>query len=179
VPTPQIVLDIAATEGLQLTRYVLSQLDFMRRLNEDALRAAGGAGIAGTAVLNEALGNQQPLFARCRSPGEIKLITGFEITGVPMPEVNVKVPGTAITVDAFWRNELVVVEVDGQQNHGTFRQQTLNIEDEITLRGMGCAVTRYTDPILEDPWRVHADLMPQLEERRGRGALWLPAESVS
>jgi hypothetical protein len=165
VPTPQIVLDIAATGDLQLTRYVLSQLDFMRCLNEDALRAVGGAGIPGTAVLNQALVTQQPLLARCRSPGEIDLITGFEITGVPLPQVNVKVAG--ITVDAWWADERVVVEVDGERNHGTSRQRTLNVEDELILREAHCLVIRYTPHVVADPWRVHGDLMPQLAERAG------------
>jgi hypothetical protein len=173
VPTPQVVLDIAATDDLQLVRYVLSQLDFMRRLNEDALQAVCGPGIRGTAVLREALRTPQPLFARCRSPGEISLIRGFEITGVPMPEVNVKVPGTQITVDAFWEDELVVVEVDGEQNHGTFRQHRLNLADEWTLRKHHCLVIRYTDDLVQDPWAIHADLMPQLEERRGRSRAYL------
>jgi hypothetical protein len=31
-------------------------------------------------------------------------------------------------------------------------------------------VIRYSDDLLDDPWEVHADLMPQLEERRGRTA---------
>jgi hypothetical protein len=168
VPTPQIVLDIAATGELQLTRYVLSQLDFMRRLDEDALRAMAGPGVPGTAVLNQALATQQPLLARCRSPGEIDLITGFETTGVPMPQVNVKVAG--ITVDAWWEDERVVVEVDGEGNHGTFRQRKLNVEDELTLRAAHCLVIRYTDHVVADPWRVHADLMPQLEERAGYAA---------
>ena len=168
VPTPQIVLDLAATGDLQLVRFVLSQLDFMRRLNEPALRAVCGPGIPGTAVLREALRTPQPLFARARSPDEITLIRICEITGIPMPEINVKVPGTEITVDAFWRDRLVVVEVDGEQNHGTWRQRKLNAADELELRDVGCLVIRYVHELLGRPWVIHADLMPQLEERRGR-----------
>jgi hypothetical protein len=177
VPTPQIVLDIAATGDLQLTRYVLSQLDFMRRLDEDALNAMCGPGIPGSAVLREALGNQQPLLALCRSPGEIKLVRACEITDMPMPQINHKIGG--ITVDGFWQDQLVVVEVDGEANHGTFRQRKLNVADELILRSLGLLVIRYTDDIVDDPWRVHADLMPQLQERRGRGALWVPPGSLS
>ncbi len=168
IPTPQIALDIAATGDLQLVRYVLAQLDYMRRLNERALRAVSGRGIPGSAILNEALGQPQPLFARARSPGEIKLIRAAEITGIPLPEVNVKVAG--ITADAFWRDQRVVVEVDGERNHGTWRQRKLNVVDEVKLRDVGCLVIRYFDEFLDDPWAVHADLMPQLNERRGRAA---------
>jgi len=35
---------------------------------------------------------------------------------------------------------------------------------------VGCLVIRYFDEFLDDPWAVHADLMPQLNERRGRAA---------
>lgn len=179
VPIPQIVLDIAATGDLELVRFVLAQLDFMRRLDdlEPALRAIAGPGIAGTAVLAEALRRPQPLFARCRSPGEIDLIRGFEVTGVPMPQLNVKIAG--ITVDAFWEDELVVVEVDGEQNHGTFRQRRLNVADEIMLRRHHCEVIRYTTDVVADPWAIHADLMPKLQERRDRARAWgVPPERL-
>jgi hypothetical protein len=168
VPIPLIVLDLAATGDLELVRFALANMDFMRILNERALKRVCGRGVPGSAVLREALGRQQPLLARCRSPGEIKLVRAFEVTGVPMPEINVKVAG--ITVDAFWRDRLVIVEVDGEGNHGTWRQRKLNLADELTLRKAGCLVIRYSDDLLDDPWEVHADLMPQLEERRGRAA---------
>jgi hypothetical protein len=45
VPIPSIALDLAATGDLQLVRFVLSQLDFMRRLNVAALRNVTGRGI--------------------------------------------------------------------------------------------------------------------------------------
>lgn len=49
----------------------------------------------------------------------------------------------------------------------------------MTLRALGCLVIRYVDDHLKDPWTIHADLMPQLEERRGKAALWFPPGSVS
>ncbi len=46
VPREQIVLDIAASTGdLQLVRFVLAQLDFMRRLNVHALQRLRGRGV--------------------------------------------------------------------------------------------------------------------------------------
>jgi hypothetical protein len=38
------------------------------------------------------------------------------------------------------------------------------------LRGLGFLVIRYTYEQLEDPWAIHADLMPALIERAGRAA---------
>ena len=167
VPVPQIALDLAATGDLELVRFVLAQMDFMRILNVPALERVCGKGIAGTAVLREAIGRPQPLFARARSWFEVRLIQVCELTGIPLPdEVNEKIGG--ITVDAVWWDQMVVVECDGEGNHNTWRQRRRDAGNDMILRGLGFLVIRYTTDKLDDPWAIHADLMPILEERRGR-----------
>jgi hypothetical protein len=169
VPREQIVLDIAASTGdLQLVRFVLSQLDFMRCLNVPALQRLRGRGIPGSVLLGQALASHQPLLARARSKFEIKLIYVCELTGIPLPEVNEKIG--EITPDALWRDEMVVVGCDGKGNHGTWAQRQRDLNDDRILRGLGFFPIRYTFEQLEDPWAIHADLTPVLEERRGRAS---------
>jgi Transcriptional regulator, AbiEi antitoxin len=170
MPIPQIVLDLGATGDLELVRFVLAQMDFMRILNVPALERACGQGIAGTAVVREAIGSPQPLFARARSWFEVRLIQVCEQTGIPLPdEVNAKIGD--ITADAVWWDQMVVVECDGEGNHGTWRQRQRDAANDLTLRGLHFMVIRYTYEQLNDPQAIYDDLMPVLEERRGRAAL--------
>ncbi len=169
VPISQIVLDLAASGDLQLVRFALAQLDFMRILNVPELARACGQGRPGTSVLREALSNQQPLLARTRSPFEVRLIRVCELTGIPLPEINAKI-GT-MTVDALWRDEMLVVECDGKDNHETWAQRRRDSAQDVALRRLGFLPIRYTSDALDDAWAVHADLTAQLEERRGRRAL--------
>jgi hypothetical protein len=51
VPTPRIVLDLAAIGDVELVRFVLASMDFMRILNERVLLGLCGRGVPGSAVL--------------------------------------------------------------------------------------------------------------------------------
>jgi hypothetical protein len=167
-PIPQIVLELARTEDVHLVRFVLANMDYFRILDAAALRKLTGAGIPGSAVLLDALGRPQPLFARTRSWFEVRLLLVCETTGIRMPDdVDVKIAGHL--VDAVWWDEMVVVECDGEGNHGTFRQRRRDLGEDMVLRGLGFLPIRYTTDKLEDPWALHADLAGQLAERRGRG----------
>jgi hypothetical protein len=169
VPIPLIVLDLAATGDLELVRFALSQMDYMRILKERPLLQLCGRGVPGSTILREALGKPQPLFARCRSPFEVKLVQVCEQTNIPLPAINEKIEH--ITPDAIWWDEMLVVQCDGEGNHGTWRQRRRDAKEDRFLRGLGFEVIRYTFDLLDDAWAVHADLMPRLEERRGYAAL--------
>jgi len=177
VPTttiPQIVLDLAATGDVELVRFALAQLDFMRILNVRALERVCGQGIPGTVVLREAMGRPQPLFARARSQFEVRLVQVCELTGIPLPDdMDVKVAGHE--VDAVWWDEMVIVECDGEGNHNTWRQRRRDSARDMELRDLGFLVIRYTTDRLDDLWAVHADLTRQLDERRGRSGAYRSA----
>ena len=168
VPIPQIVLALARTEGVDLVRFVLANMDYLRLLDERALRKQTGPGIPGSTVLTEALGRPQPLLARTRSWFEVRLILVCELTGMRLPDdTNVEVAG--YPVDAVWWDEMVVVECDGEGNHGTFRQRRRDLGEDMALRALGFLPIRYTTDKLEHPSAVEADLGAQLEQRRGLG----------
>jgi very-short-patch-repair endonuclease len=108
------------------------------------------------------------MLARARSWFEVKLVLVCETTGIPYPELGVKVAGTL--ADAVWADEMVIVECDGEGNHGTWGQRKRDIGNDYKFRRLGFMPIRYTYDQLEDPWAIHADLMPILEERRGWAA---------
>jgi very-short-patch-repair endonuclease len=121
-------------------------------------------------VLLDALGRPQPLLAHARSPFEVRLVIVCELTGMRAPDaLNVKIAG--YTVDAVWWDEKVVVECDGEGNHGTWRQRRRDVGEEIALRHLGFVPIRYTTDKLDDPWVVYADLGAELAQRRGLGGL--------
>jgi very-short-patch-repair endonuclease len=173
IPIPQIVLDLAATGDLQLARFALARLDFMRRLDEQALLRICGRGVPGSDVLRQALANQQPLFARAKSKFEIRLIQVCEQTEIPLPKVNEKIGGEE--PDAVWLDQMVAVECDGEGNHGTWRQRKRDMKKDMVLRRLGFLIIRYAYEQLNDPWAIHADLMSILREREGRARQRLSA----
>jgi len=169
-PIPQMVLELARSEGVDLVRFVLANMDYLRILDERELRKLTGPGVPGSTVLNEALGRPQPLLARTRSWFEVRLILVCELTGMRLPDdTNVKIAG--YSVDAVWWDEMVIVACDGEGNHGTFRQRRRDLGEDMALRRLGFVPIRYTTDKLEDPWSIDADLGLQLRQRRGRGGL--------
>jgi hypothetical protein len=170
IPTttaPQIALDLATTKDVQLVRFALAQMDFMRILDFANLERLTGRGVPGSQTLREAIERHQPLLARARSPFEIRLIRVCELTGIPLPDINGEIR-RGITPDAIWWDEMVIVECDGEGNHGTWGQRRRDAGKDLILRGLGFLVIRYTYDQLDDPWAIHADLMPILTERAGR-----------
>jgi len=168
VPIPEIVLGIARTEDVDFVRYVLANLDYRRLLNEPALRRLCRRGAPGASVLRAALGRPQPMLARAKSWFGARLVFVCEATGIRVPdELEARVAG--YTVDAVWWDERIVVECDGEGNHGTFRQRRRDLGEDMKLRALGFLPIRYTTDKFDDPWAVHADLGAQLELRRGFG----------
>jgi very-short-patch-repair endonuclease len=61
---------------------------------------------------------------------------------LPFPEVNVKLGPH--TVDALWRAERVIVEVDGGDGHSSYAQMQRDRQRDLYLRQRGYSVLRYT-----------------------------------
>jgi very-short-patch-repair endonuclease len=74
-----------------------------------------------------------------------------------VPEVNATVSG--LMVDAIWRSEMVIVELDGHAAHGHPAALERDRRRELSLRGAGYFVLRYTwQQVVEQPEAVAADL---------------------
>ncbi len=80
--------------------------------------------------------------------------------------MNVRVHG--IEVDCHWPQENVVVELDGQANHGTTAQRNTDQKRAMKLRAHGVQLVRYTHhQVNREAAMVAADLLAQIERRRG------------
>ena len=157
---PQTLLDLAAVEPALLAR-ALSVLDFRKRLDVGALEAICGKGRRGGAALRVALAEYQPKMAYTNGELEESFLRWCKWWKVPLPDFNVRLHG--ITVDAYWPEHELVVELDGYANHSSPAQLRRDRARELSLRSHGLRVVRYDwDLLHREPASVHADLVSQL-----------------
>jgi hypothetical protein len=160
----QTLLDLAATERLKLVRKALAQLDYERKLRSRAIREACGRGKPGSAALLTALGSYIPAMARTKSELEDDFLLLCQEFEVPIPEVNTFVHG--IEVDCHWPQLGLVVELDGDGNHGTSAQRNRDQRNALKLRAHGLTVIRYSyDQVTYSPAAVAADVLSQIDQR--------------
>ncbi len=163
-PIAQTALDLAAVFDEDRLRQALAELDFRRLLDLRALRSACGQGRPGSARLERAMRRHEPRLARTRSKLEIDFVLFCERFKLPLPEINAEIHG--VTVDALYRRQGVVVELDGGGNHTTWAQIKRDRRNELILRGHGLLVVRYTsDQVNFEPKLVDSDLRATLGER--------------
>jgi hypothetical protein len=162
VTTPsQAILDFAATGPQDLLRLVLANADYHDALDVRELQKMTGRGIDGTAALNEALRIHLPQLAYTRSDNEILLVTFCETQHVPIPEINVYLYG--FLLDALWRTQRLVVEIDGHRGHRTPAELYENHRRDLALRAKRFVVLRYARrQYIETPAVVAEDVLIHL-----------------
>jgi hypothetical protein len=143
----QGLLDFAATAPFSHLRRAVAVADYRRLLDLAALESALGRGRPGSAKLRKALDHHMPRLALTRSPLEDQFFALCEAKRIPLPEINARVEG--ITVDALWREERLVVELDGHDNHSSRAQIRRDRRNELRLRSAGYRVNRYTSEQVE------------------------------
>jgi very-short-patch-repair endonuclease/predicted transcriptional regulator of viral defense system len=141
-PLSQTLLDYASTASLSKLRRALAKADY-HGFDVGRLEAELARGRPGSARLRTALKNHQPKLALTRSRLEMALYELCESARIPLPEINADIAGW--TVDALWRRERLVVEVDGPSNHRTPAQIRRDRRKDFDLRAAGLTVLRYAD----------------------------------
>lgn len=143
----QALLDYASGASLNNLRKALAKAEYHRVLDLPELRGLIGRGRPGSARLRQALDRHQPRLALTRSGLEETLFELCETSGIAIPEVNATIEGW--TVDFLWRDERVVVEVDGYGNHHTPAQIDRDRRKDLALRAADLVVNRYSGRQLE------------------------------
>ncbi len=167
--TSQTLLDLAATEPPKLVHRSLAQLDYERKLRSSAIRQACGRGRPGSAALLEALGSYIPAMARTKSELEDEFLLLCRRFGIPIPNVNTLLHGEE--PDCHWPEFGLVVELDGDGNHGTPAQRRRDRRKELKLRAHGLTVVRYGyDQVTYDAGTVATDVLSQIAQLSGRTA---------
>lgn len=140
-PVPWVLLDYAATADSEQVRRALAEAEFRGLLELDSLKAVLGHGRPGSAQLRLALARHEPSLAVTRSELERLLLAVCRRAGLPLPEFNVTIEG--LLVDAAWRRERVIVEVDGRASHQSWAQIQRDRDRDLKLRAAGWLVLRY------------------------------------
>jgi hypothetical protein len=160
----QTALDFAAGASLNRVRVLLANAEYHHRLDVKEVEALLGPGRVGSVKLRTALKRHQPRLAYTRSPVEVVFFSICERFGLPLPEVNARVAGW--TVDFFWREQGVVVEIDPYGNHHTPAQVDRDRRKDLAMRAGGLVVNRYSRGQLEQtPNAVGADVAAALAGR--------------
>lgn len=166
-PVVRTLLDIAGTLPYADLRRALAEADYKRLLDARAVDLGLGRGRSGSAALRRALASHMPQLAHTLSVLEERFLALCEAFGITLPEVNVVVGGWM--VDALWRGERLIVELDGHVAHDSASAIERDRRRELSLRRSGYLVLRYTwEQVTEDAERVAADLQSALIERRCR-----------
>ena len=160
------LLDFASVAPPENVRKAVAEADFLRLLDLDAIDAVTGVGRPGSAKLNRALALHRPEYARTRSELEDLFLDLCRRHRLPLPEVNVKIDPH--TVDALWRGERVVVELDGGDGHSSYARMQRDRKRDLDLRRAGYAVLRYSWwQVTREAAAVVADVRRALREATG------------
>lgn len=151
------LVDLAAMLSYRELRRALSEADFRGLLSINEVNSALGRGLSGSRPLRRAVNEHLPQLAQTLSALEERFLELCEEAGLPLPAVNAIVGG--MRVDALWREQRVIAELDGAAAHGGWAQVSRDRDRELALRRMGFRLVRYTwRQITERPAEVVADL---------------------
>jgi hypothetical protein len=170
-PMPQLALDLASELELNPTRKALANLEYRRLIDLRTLeREACTRGKRGGAPLKRAIARHEPKLAKTKSPGEDDLLFILEAHDVPLPdETDIYIRDEE--VDAVWHAAKLIVEIDGEGNHGTWSQINRDRRKDMILRDLGYLVLRYAPEQLRDePDKVAAEIASYLVSRTALSA---------
>lgn len=138
------LIDFAATASETEVRFAFLELCRLRLFNRQELelcvrRATGKRGVA---KLKPLFGLWVPELQRIRSVLEGLFVLAWVERGLKMPEVNEKIFGRE--VDMLWREEKVIVELDGEAFHSDPVARSRDLEKQRFLESKGFRVIRVT-----------------------------------
>jgi hypothetical protein len=161
---PRTLLDLAAVTTFAELRRTLAEAAYRRLLDAPAAEAQLGRGRRGSAALRRGLEAHMPRLAKTLSVLEERFLALCESSGIVLPEVNETICG--LKVDALWREQRLVVELDGYAAHGGRAAIEQDRGRELRLRAAGYVVLRYTwQQVTGHPLQVTADLRAALAAR--------------
>jgi hypothetical protein len=161
-PVPRTLLDLAAVLPYPQLRRAIAEADFRGLLQPASAVRVLGRGRRGSAALRKALDEHLPELAATRSVLEERFLALCEAESIPLPEVYPTICG--YVVDALWRRQRLVVELDGQTSHGSPAAIDRDRQRDLTLRAAGYEVRRYSwRQITARRQQVIADLRAALD----------------
>jgi hypothetical protein len=134
------LLDLAATLPFADVRRARAEADHRRLLRPQEVERVLGRGRPGSAALRGAVERHLPALAETLSALEERFLILCESSGMTPPEVNVTLAG--LKVDALWRGQRVIVELDGHEAHSYPAAAERDRRRDLILRGAGYKIRR-------------------------------------
>jgi hypothetical protein len=157
------LLDIASAISVPAMEGAIREAEYRHGLDPGAFVATltdhGGQRGARTAWLAlESIGFGPP--GRVRSGLEARFAALLAGSGLPVPELNVllDVGGLTIEADCLWREQRLIVELDGRAAHGTHSAFESDRQRDRRIQVAGWRVIRVTPSQLEKPHALLRDL---------------------
>ncbi len=138
---PRTLLDLGGALSARQLRRALSEADYRGLLDTREVEAVLRCGRPGSRNLRVALQGHMPQLARTLSALEERFLELCQSAGIRLPEVNAAIG--RMRVDALWREQRVVVELDGGPAHGGIAAMKRDRQREMGLRAKGFRVVRY------------------------------------
>lgn len=148
-PLPHIPADLAPSLSDWDLRGVLAELEFHHDIGPEQVRMALRKGKPGVAKLRRALDAHTPQLAATRSELERVYAQFADECGYVQPEYNYPI-GTS-TVDAIYRDQRIVIELDGVQGHSGERRILRDHRRDLHRRADGLLPLRYHYSQFKDP----------------------------
>jgi very-short-patch-repair endonuclease len=150
------LLDLASVLPERDLARAVEQAQVLRLVTPQELAQIAGRGRPGSAALHAVLEAQhEPSLTR--SEAEARMLELIRAAGLPAPETNVKVLGHE--VDFLWREQKLIVEVDGFAYHSSRQAFERDRRRDARLQAAGFRVIRVTYlQIVDDPASVVACL---------------------
>jgi predicted transcriptional regulator of viral defense system len=166
------LLDIAEAATAREVERACNQAEVLRLLDmlaiEDVLARASGR--RGAATLRAVLSEMEPGATVTRSELEERFLGICRSVGTPPDDVNAWIPypdGGGAEADFLWREQRLIVEVDGRAVHTTRRAFEADRRRDQRLLLLGWRVVRFTwRQVLFEPAAVAATLRGLLELER-------------
>jgi hypothetical protein len=158
VPVPELLLQFARTAAGDELRRATAEADYRGWLDLDQMAALCGRGRPGSANLRAALARHLPQLAVTHSEFERRLLYLCERHAIPLPECDVRLFG--FQIDALWREQKVIVELDGRDGHAPWGRIRRDHHRDLILRRAGFVTLRYVwEQLTEQGADVAADIL--------------------
>lgn len=138
---PVTMVDLAATTGPRAVHRALGQLDFQKLLDVDALLSACAYGRRGSTALRTAIEEYDPRRKHANGRLEEDFYDLCKRRALPLPLLNTYMH--QIKCDAYWPQQGLVVELDGEPGHSSPAQRRRDRRNDMMLRRHGLTVLRY------------------------------------
>jgi hypothetical protein len=160
---PRTILDLAAILPVEAVEGAIREAEFHHRLRLQDLHAllARYPGRRGAKTLRTCLGRlDHGPRGRVRSRLEIRFAALLARIDLPVPRLNVvlELDGGWVEADCLWRDQRVIVELDGGQGHGTRSAFESDRERDRRLQAAGWRVVRVTWRQMHEPDALVRDL---------------------